>query len=147
MISLSAVVRNIFAHRPPQRAVAKEDDLRQALILDRSDPPLDVALDPSAEIAWIMWLSSASSIFITCSAAIENTIYSPSTLGVGEGCANSTRPSQSRPLAELTNSRWTAPPIRPSLSFRQGQLLPRCWETTVGIRSRSVANEESANSV
>ena len=32
MISLSVVVRNIFAHRPTQGAVAKEDDLRQALI-------------------------------------------------------------------------------------------------------------------
>jgi len=40
---------------------------------------------------------------------------------VGEGCANSTRRSQSRPHAQLASSRWTAPPVRPSLSFRQGQ--------------------------
>src|SRR5215469_2911309 len=35
--------------------------------------------------------------------------------------ANSTRRSQSRPHAQLNSSRWTASPVRPSLSFRQGQ--------------------------
>jgi hypothetical protein len=44
MISVGVVVRNIFAHRPTQGAVAKEDDLRQALILDRSYPPLSVSI-------------------------------------------------------------------------------------------------------
>jgi hypothetical protein len=43
MISVGVVVRNIFAHRPTQGAVAKEDDLRQALILNQSYPPLEIA--------------------------------------------------------------------------------------------------------
>jgi hypothetical protein len=32
MISLSMIVYNIFAYCPPQGAVTKKDDLRQALI-------------------------------------------------------------------------------------------------------------------
>ena len=33
VISLGMVMLNVFFHRPPQRAFAEEDDLRQALIL------------------------------------------------------------------------------------------------------------------
>lgn len=33
-ISLCVVMRSIFAHRPPQAAVANQDYLRQALIFD-----------------------------------------------------------------------------------------------------------------
>jgi hypothetical protein len=37
-------VRNILAHRPTQGAIAKENDLRQALILNRSYPSLSVSI-------------------------------------------------------------------------------------------------------
>ena len=50
MISLGVVVRNIFAHRPTQRAIAKENDLRQALIFDRSYPSLSVSILKSSQL-------------------------------------------------------------------------------------------------
>src|SRR5450756_1450973 len=44
MIPLGMVMRNIFAQRPPQGALAKENDLRQALVLHRPDPSLSIGI-------------------------------------------------------------------------------------------------------
>src|ERR1035437_4184219 len=44
MIPLSMVMRNIFAQRPPQGAVTKENDLRQTLVLHRPDPSLSIGI-------------------------------------------------------------------------------------------------------
>jgi hypothetical protein len=40
MISFTMVVRSVFVHRSTQRALSKENDLRQPLLLCRSDPSL-----------------------------------------------------------------------------------------------------------
>src|SRR5450756_52 len=44
MIPLGMVMRNIFAQRPPQGALAKENDLRQALVLHRPYPSLSIGI-------------------------------------------------------------------------------------------------------
>jgi hypothetical protein len=37
MISLSMVARNVFSQRSPQRALTKEDDLRQTLLYQETN--------------------------------------------------------------------------------------------------------------
>lgn len=44
-----------------------------------------------------------------------------SALGLEESCAASKRRPESQSRAQLANRKRTAPPVRPSLSFRQGQ--------------------------
>jgi hypothetical protein len=44
MIPLCMVMRNIFAQRPPQGALTKENELRQTLILHRSHPALSIGV-------------------------------------------------------------------------------------------------------
>jgi hypothetical protein len=44
MIPLGMAMRNIFAQRPPQGALTKENDLRQTLVLHRPDPSLSIGI-------------------------------------------------------------------------------------------------------
>src|SRR5665647_685571 len=44
MIPLSMVMRNIFAQRPPQGALTKENDIRQTLLLHRSHPAFSIGV-------------------------------------------------------------------------------------------------------
>src|SRR5665647_1611303 len=44
MSALSMVMRNIFAQRPPQGALTKENDLRQTLVLYRLDPAFSIGV-------------------------------------------------------------------------------------------------------
>jgi hypothetical protein len=44
MIALSMIMFDIFAQGPPQRALTKQDDLGQALLLHRPDPALRISI-------------------------------------------------------------------------------------------------------
>src|SRR5450830_562328 len=44
MIPLGMVMHNIFVQRPPQRALTKENELRQTLLLHRSHPALSIGV-------------------------------------------------------------------------------------------------------
>ena len=48
MIPLGLVMRNILAQRPPQGALTKENDLRQTLLLHRSDPAFRIGVQVRA---------------------------------------------------------------------------------------------------
>lgn len=48
MIPLGMDMIDVFAQRPPQGALAEQDHLRQALLLDRSDPALRVGIQVRA---------------------------------------------------------------------------------------------------
>ena len=48
VIPLSMEILGVFAERPPQRALAKEDHLGQALLLHRPDPALRIGIQVRA---------------------------------------------------------------------------------------------------
>ena len=48
VVPLGVEMFNIVAQRPPQGALAEQDHLRQALLLDRSDPALRVGIQVRA---------------------------------------------------------------------------------------------------
>ena len=48
VVSLGMEMIDVIAQRPPQRALAEQDHLRQALLLDRSDPALCVGIQVRA---------------------------------------------------------------------------------------------------
>jgi len=50
MIPLGVVVLHVFAQRPPQRALAKENDLGQTLLLHRSHPALRIGVLQSSQL-------------------------------------------------------------------------------------------------
>src|SRR5260370_18474199 len=57
MIPLDMEMVDIVAQRPPQRALAKEDHLGQALLLDRSDPALRIGIQVRAARRQREWVN------------------------------------------------------------------------------------------
>src|SRR5262245_21659998 len=48
VIALGMIVVDVFVERPPQGALAEEDDLRQALLLHRPNPALGIGIQVRA---------------------------------------------------------------------------------------------------
>ena len=59
VIALSMVMLDVFAQGPPQRALAEEDHLGQALLLHRSDPALRIGIQVRAAGRQREWFDPA----------------------------------------------------------------------------------------